>query len=133
MTWGKESKKQYDTIDPRLQRVLDRVCSEVCDIRILVGNRNKEDQDLAYATGRSKVRWPNSKHNALPSLAVDITPTPVNFKSQSLREELSYIAGALTAIARQEGITVRWGGDWDQDGDLEDNSFDDLFHFEIKE
>jgi hypothetical protein len=133
MAWGTASRKEYDTIAPRLQRVLDRICTEVCDIRILKGHRSKEDQDLYYATNRSKVRWPNSKHNSMPSLAADITPTPVNFKSKSLREELSYIAGAATAIAREEGLVLRWGGDWDQDGDLEDNTFDDLFHLEIKE
>jgi len=131
--WGTASTKVYATLDPRLRRIVDRVCSDVCDIRLLVGHRTKEEQELAFVTGRSKVRWPNSKHNSSPSLAVDLTPTPVNFKSKSLREELCYIAGALTIIGIQEGVTIRWGGDWDMDGDLEDNSFDDLFHFEIKE
>ena len=133
MTWGTASTKQYNTLDTRMKRVVDRVCDEVCDIRLLVGYRDKIDQDTAFATGRSKVRWPNSKHNTMPSKAVDLMPTPVNFKSKSLREELCYIAGAMITIAKQEGVTLRWGGDWDQDGDLEDNSFDDLFHFEIKE
>ena len=131
--WGKASRKEYDTLDPRLQKLCDRINTEVCDMRLLCGHRPKEDQDLAFATKRSKVQWPNSKHNKTPSVAVDWTPTPVNLKSRSLREELCYIAGAATVIAKQEGFTLRWGGDWDQDGDLEDNTFDDLFHVEIKE
>lgn len=131
MTWGIDSRKQYDTLDPRLQKIVDRVCNEVCDVKLLVGHRSKADQDLAFATGRSKVAWPNSKHNSCPSLAVDLVPTPVNLKSKSLREELCYIAGAAVQIAKQEGVKLRWGGDWDKDGDLEDNSFDDLFHMEI--
>lgn len=31
------------------------------------------------------------------------------------------------------GVTLRWGGDWDSDTEVNDNSFDDLVHFEIKE
>jgi len=31
------------------------------------------------------------------------------------------------------GVTLRWGGDWDRDTEVQDNSFDDLVHFEIVE
>jgi peptidoglycan L-alanyl-D-glutamate endopeptidase CwlK len=31
------------------------------------------------------------------------------------------------------GIKIRWGGDWDSDGDINDNRFDDLVHVEIKD
>jgi hypothetical protein len=37
------------------------------------------------------------------------------------------------AIAQEEGFHIRWGGDWDGDGDLTDQQFDDLFHIEVKE
>jgi peptidoglycan L-alanyl-D-glutamate endopeptidase CwlK len=26
---------------------------------------------------------------------------------------------------------IRWGGDWDMDNDLSDNTFNDLVHFEL--
>ena len=26
---------------------------------------------------------------------------------------------------------IRWGGDWDSDGEIKDNNFDDLVHIEI--
>jgi peptidoglycan LD-endopeptidase CwlK len=29
------------------------------------------------------------------------------------------------------GIEIRWGGDWDGDGDLSDHKFNDLPHFEL--
>ena len=28
-------------------------------------------------------------------------------------------------------IKLRWGGDWDRDTQVKDNSFDDLLHFEL--
>jgi len=31
------------------------------------------------------------------------------------------------------GVDLRWGGDWDSDTEVRDNSFDDLVHFEIVE
>ena len=31
------------------------------------------------------------------------------------------------------GIDLRWGGDWDRDTEVRDNTFDDLVHFEIVE
>jgi len=29
-------------------------------------------------------------------------------------------------------VSVRWGGDWDSDGEIADNSFDDLVHVELR-
>ena len=33
---------------------------------------------------------------------------------------------------KQLNVNVRWGGDWDSDGETKDNRFDDLVHVEIK-
>jgi hypothetical protein len=37
------------------------------------------------------------------------------------------------AIAAQMDVKLRWGGDWDQDTQVKDNNFDDLWHFELVE
>jgi len=34
-------------------------------------------------------------------------------------------------VASQMGIKIRWGGDWDSDGSVCDNKFNDLVHFEL--
>ncbi len=130
---GDTSKTRYNELAVQLQNLVDQIHAKVCTISILVGHRTQVEQDLAYARGTSKVRWPLSKHNSKPSRAMDICPAPVNLKSQSLREELTFIAGAVRILALDMGLKVRWGGDWDKDGDLEDNTFDDLFHFELEE
>jgi hypothetical protein len=41
------------------------------------------------------------------------------------------MGGMIRGIAKQLNVKVRWGGDWDSDGDVKDNGFDDLVHVEI--
>ena len=43
------------------------------------------------------------------------------------------MGGMIRGIAKQLNVPVRWGGDWDSDGDIKDNGFDDLVHIEIRE
>jgi hypothetical protein len=44
---------------------------------------------------------------------------------------LAYVAGRIIQMAAEDGVLIRWGGDWDSDGDLTDQTFDDLFHLEV--
>lgn len=131
--WGTKSLEVYATLDPRLQHYLDRVLQEVADISLVTGHRNQHDQNEAYYSTpqRSKLLWPKGKHNRLPSLAVDFQPYPYPAREEKLWASLAYVAGRLIQMAAQDGITIRWGGDWNSDGDLTDQNFDDLFHLEI--
>ena len=124
------SQKSLDTLATchvPLQRIFKKVI-EVCDTTIITGHRDAQMQDEAYRTGHSKVQWPNSKHNSLPSLAVDAAPYPIDWND---RERFSLFAGLVMGIASEMGYLVRWGGDWDMDWRVRDNSFDDLVHFEL--
>jgi peptidoglycan L-alanyl-D-glutamate endopeptidase CwlK len=133
--FGKASKAQLDTLDIRLQSILTIVLREVADISILQGHRGQKEQNEAFYGDpqTSKLPWPRGKHNKLPSLAVDIQPYPRPKTNYKLAISLAYIAGRAVQLAADEGITLRWGGDWDRDGDMTDNDFDDLFHLEIVE
>jgi hypothetical protein len=119
-------------INPDLQRVCNEVIKHF-DAVVLCGYRTKAEQDAAVASGNSKTLWPASKHNSQPSRAVDIAPfdrpeAPVDWKD---RERLTLFAGVMLGIAEMMGISLRWGGDWDQDTRVADNTFDDLVHFEL--
>lgn len=129
--WGNGSKRVRETLDPRLQKIMDRVLNEVADITLISGHRDLDEQESLYNQGKSTVRWPNSKHNTNPSKAVDYQPYPYPSQECKLWGALGYIAGRAMAIAQEEGTTLRWGGDWNRDGDLTNQSFDDLFHLEI--
>lgn len=128
--WGSRSQEVYDTLSPDLQRIMDRVLHEVADISLTTGHRTEEEQDALYPKF-TRVKWPNSKHNTMPSVAVDFQPHPYPDNEPKLWGALGYIAGRAIAIAKEEGVCLRWGGDWNRDGDLTDQSFDDLFHLEI--
>ncbi len=130
-TWGKKSQKVYDELDERLQRVVTRVRDEVCVISLLEGFRDERRQQFMFMSNRSHVQWPDGKHNKKPSLAVDLQPYPFSKRKEKQWAQLAYMAAHAIRIGIEEGIIIRWGGDWNQNGDLTDQKFDDLFHLEI--
>ena len=126
--FGKSSKKRLLTCDDRLQKVFNEVIKHV-DCSVLEGHRSKDRQNKLYEEGKTKVKYPNGRHNRLPSSAVDVTPYPVDWAD---RERQTLFAGFVIGVASQMGIKLRWGGDWDQDFQVVDNRFDDFPHFELK-
>ena len=131
-TFSMSSIAQLQTCDIRLQRVMLEVVKLV-DIKILCGHRTKEEQDKAVREGKSKLYWPKSKHNSLPSRAVDIAPWYVHKPNIDWNDTAGfiYVAGIVKGVSGILGFPIRWGGDWDQDNDQRDESFRDLVHFEI--
>ncbi len=129
------SRMRLEGCDQRLQAVCERVL-ETIDCSIIDGHRPKERQDEAFRTNKSEVKWPDSKHNSTPSMAVDCAPYPIDWND---RERATLFAGFMMAtalaiaLARGERWRLRWGGDWDTDWKVNDNHFDDLWHFEIVE
>ena len=127
--FGKRSKKRLATCDDRLQKLFKEVI-KYFDCTVIQGHRGEAEQNRAYDAGRSKLRYPNGKHNASPSRAVDVAPYPVDWED---RDRFHYFGGFVLGIASQMGLKIRWGGDWDRDTEVKDNRFDDLPHFEIRE
>lgn len=115
------------TCHPDLQKVFTEAIKHI-DFMVLEGHRGQEAQDKAFRTGYSQVRWPNGKHNKVPSLAVDIAPYPIRWGDT---ERFVYFAGVIMGIASQMGIKLRWGGDWNQDTEVRDERFRDWGHFEL--
>ena len=126
--FGKRSLDKLSTCHKDLQKVFNEVIKYV-DCSILEGHRNGERQDKLFKEGKTKVKYPKGRHNNIPSNAVDVTPYPVNWED---RERQTLFAGFVIGIARSMDINLRWGGDWDQDFEVQDNKFDDFPHFEIR-
>lgn len=127
--FGKTSKKNLDTLCLPLQHILN-MAIRTYDFSILEGHRDKEKQDRYFKEGKSKLKFPDSKHNSLPSHAVDIAPYPIDWND---RERFVYLAGIIKGIGHALGYNIRWGGDFNMNNDLKDQSFNDLPHFEIRE
>ena len=130
--WGPRSLEVRETLDPRLKLIVDELLLWV-DVSLIYGYRGQELQNSLFAKGKSKLQYPASKHNHWPSLAVDLQPYPYPDNENDLRAALGYIAGLAMMIAAKHGVTLRWGGDWNRNGSVTDNGFDDLYHLEIVE
>ena len=126
--FGKRSRNNLNTCDKRLQDLFNEVVKHF-DCSVLVGYRGRNEQNTAYESGHSKVKWPNGKHNKKPSFAVDVAPYPIDWED---RERFIYFGGFVKGCAYLMNIPLRWGGDWNSDTQLSDNKFDDLVHFEIR-
>ena len=127
--FSKTSLDKLNTCHPDLQKIFNEVIKHF-DCTILCGHRNEEEQNIAYKAGVSKLKYPKSKHNKTPSLAVDVAPYPIDWGN---RRRFYYFAGIVKGVALSIGIKLRWGGDWDGDNDINDQKFFDLPHWEIKE
>lgn len=118
-SYSTHSAQRLLTCDHRLQRLFSELV-KVVDHSILCGYRGKEDQDWAFATGHSKLEWPDSKHNVKPSLAVDVSPFPLGPHEVQRYMEFAVV---VKEMASQLGIKVRWGGDF--------RTFKDYAHWEL--
>ena len=114
-----KSLEQLKTCDPDLQRLFNKVVEHM-DCTIICGYRNKEDQEAAFFAGTTQLHFPNSKHNQLPSIAVDVMPYPIDWRDTT---KIHHFAGYVKGIADSLNINILWGGDW--------NSFVDLPHYEL--
>ena len=126
--FGRRSRNNLKTCDKRLQDLFNEVIKHF-DCSVLVGFRDRDGQNTAYASGHSTKKWPDSKHNSKPAIAVDVAPYPIDWMD---RERFIYFGGVVKGFALKSGLPLRWGGDWDNDTQLSDNIFDDLVHFEVK-
>ena len=111
-----------------LQLVFNRVKRRF-DCRVLEAGRGEIKQNKYYYAGKSKVRYPNSKHNARPSEAVHVVPHP--FPGWKNIVAFYFFAGYVIRVAEELGIEIRWGGDWNRNKIMNDQTFMDLIHFEV--
>lgn len=133
--YGRRSRENIAQLCGPLQVVLYAYADEApedMDLTITVGHRGQAEQHRAFVEGNSKLDWPDSPHNKKPSRAFDFVPCPFDGK-KDWRDSLRFarIAGGLLYVARQKKVRLRWGGDWDQDGRSNDQTFLDLGHLEV--
>jgi len=130
--FGKRSRTNLLQARPDLQKLFNEVI-KYYDCAVICGHRNEEDQNKAYDEGRSDKRYPQSKHNKTPSLAVDVVPW---FKNKphirwNDKEKFYEFGGFVQGMSASLGIDIRWGGNWDMDDELKDQTLFDLPHFEL--
>ncbi|MBL4673301.1 MAG: hypothetical protein JKX81_13670 [Arenicella sp.] len=122
-------------------QVLFAFVLQTADHTVLEGYRSLQRQREKFLAAESKVQ--QGKHNTIPSMAVDVSPYPIPVNwgagSRDEYEKFRYFAFYVLGVADMLKATgqikndVRWGGDWDGDHDVTDQTFHDLVHFELAE
>ena len=126
-SFSKRSLKARAELHPILQQLVDYAIADV-DFVILDAQRGRAEQEKAFKGGFSKARFGQSAHNYIPAVALDVVPYPIDFDDV---EGFKKIAKTFMRIAKEKGLPIRWGGDWDMDGDWKDERFLDWGHFEL--
>jgi peptidoglycan L-alanyl-D-glutamate endopeptidase CwlK len=131
-SFSERSRLALDTCDPQLVLVAERALElSSIDFVVIEGHRSIDRQKQLFAAGASKLDGVRkmSLHNHSPSRAMDVVPWPIDWQDT---RRFYILAGTILTAGRSLGITLRWGGDWDGDGQWKDQTFHDLPHFELQ-
>ncbi len=147
---SKLSLSRLEGVNPELVQVVKRAIEITPqDFMVVEGVRTKEQCYINYGKGRTweqctakgvpakyaqpklaKVTWLNnplsSKH--VTGKAVDLVPYPVDWNDLSKFDQM---AQAMFAAAKELGVSIRWGADWDNDGNYREKGEYDSPHFEL--
>ena len=127
--FSEKSKKILATCHPKLIALCNTAIMKF-DFSVTSGHRGEKEQNRAFDVGNSHLRFPHSKHNKEPSMAVDLAPYPIDWEDTG---RFKLLAGYLLGISIALEIDIRWGGDWDMDNRVDDEKWRDLAHFELIE
>lgn len=142
---SKTSTSRLQTCDPYIQKVISLAIEQSqIDFGVAQGSRTITQQRQYFNDGKSKVNPDNYEIDVLPHKAKHIVTDDfpmagavdiyayVNGASWDAKQ-LCFIAGVIMSIDASLENKLRWGGNWDGDGEImTDQTFQDLPHFELK-
>lgn len=115
------SLKRLKECDPRLVKLIMRV-DELYPCHVICGHRGEADQNKAFAEKKSKLKFPNSKHNSTPSKAVDVVPGTGKVIPWADLKPWEILCHTIEQAADEQGLKIRLGRDF---------SFKDWPHCEL--
>lgn len=151
-TLSERSRSRLKGVHPDLVKVVEVALSmSPQDFSVLEGVRSPARQKELYGQGRTarhlkemgidpslaqpsanKVTWTlKSNHFAGADgfgRAVDLVPYPLDWNDTT---KFDQIAHAMLAAAERLGVRIRWGADWDMDGNPRERGESDSPHFEL--
>ena len=136
-SFGRTSRKKLDSCHPVLVKLIEEVV-RYYDCSVIEGYRTPERQKELVEQGFSKTL--KSLHAKSPSHAVDVIPYPFKSSDWKNTKRFYHFQGFVKATFIQmvndgrieDAWELRCGLDWDGDNDLDDQSFLDGPHFEIR-
>lgn len=134
-TLSARSRRNLEGVHPKLVDVVRRALEITQqDFTVVEGLRSLETQKAYVAKGVSKtMRSYHLQQKDGYGHAVDLYP----YYNGSVQVEAPFsrykmIADAMLAAAKELGVVVTWGADWDRDGDTSDHSFIDSPHYQLE-
>ena len=92
--------------------------------------RGRVAQTKALMTGHSKVKFGESAHNWFPALACDLYPKPFS-QNIPISKFVKLQLQIIKPLAIKMRIPIRQGIDFNMNGNLSDDRWDDLPHIEL--
>ncbi len=129
---GKTSLARLKGVDETLVNVVKRAIEiSAVDFTVMEGVRTLERQRELYAQGRTApgkiVTW-TMKSRHIEGKAVDLVPYPLDWNDL---DKFDKIKDAMFQAARELDVNLRWGADWDGDGNYREKGEYDSPHFEL--
>ena len=145
MGFSKTSEARLSTCESYLQKVFNKAIElSHIDFGIAQGERTIELQRQYFNEGKSKVNPDAYTQEVLPLKGKHITNLAytkagavdiyayINGAASWDVKSLCYIAGVIMSIDKSLENRMRWGGNWNMDGEIiSDQNFQDLPHFEM--
>lgn len=128
---GTRSKTNLQGVHPDLVKVVELAIKITKrDFTVIEGVRDYMRQKQLWAEGKTQTM--NSRH--IPGddgygKAVDLLPLEGKVAAW---DRCPDVAAAMFEAARRLGVKIRWGGDWNENGRSDDESFYDGPHFELR-
>ena len=123
-----------------LLQLVGREAIKSVDFAVVYGRRTVAEQLELMREGKSRVKNPRSSYHVAdpPDLADAFDAAPyvpgVGLIAGRNERELRYfyyMIGQIKRTAFDLEVPLISGGDWDNDGDFSDQSFHDLYHFQL--
>jgi len=137
-TFSERSLNNLKGVHPKLVAVVKRALElSPIDFTVLEGVRSQARQDELWAQGRTKpgqvVTWVQTSgtHGIQEDgygHAVDLAPYPIDWNDHARFDGLANI---MFAAAKDLGVTLRWGGNWNMDATIHERGESDSPHFEL--
>ena len=129
------SRKNLEGVHPDLVSVVTRALelTEI-DFTVVEGLRSMDKQLEYVRRGASKtLRSYHLKQTDGYGHAVDLYPYyDGSVQVNAPHAKFAAIAKAMRQVAKELGVRITWGADWDSDGITTDHSFVDSPHFQLE-